>query len=324
MDSAINATQSGTNADATQRDFLAFEEALDALLRSGGADELSAVHETFLASINERVIDRLVADVAPMAACAAADYAAVPGAATAKVAAVPDAATAKVAAQAVAAAYTWDSERDNRLALCMAQHARLGAASPARHLSSDLLRHIMQFVRPWLADWKLEISRMSVHQVRDGDYVLSSLRRFDVDVRLSSSAEALAQAAVQAHPAFAFEASIVHENGAPPPAAQRAEDYLCGDCDVLCTFDGAATALRLQLGIGLKRLGRGLTRGRFCLLIAPKDAALRARFPRLSVRSEPFRVVTKLRRPIPHHPAGPLPAYLAPAAHPPASLPLPT
>jgi hypothetical protein len=44
-------------------------------------------------------------------------------------------------------------DADRMYALCMAQHARLGLMSPARHLSPEVFGHVATF----LDEWKVRI-----------------------------------------------------------------------------------------------------------------------------------------------------------------------
>ena len=83
--------------------------------------------------------------------------------------------------------------------------------------------------------------------------------------------------------------------------------------------DGRAT---FTLRMGKHVLTNKMGRQRFRVLIRPEDPSLRTEHPRLTVRSEPLKCVTKLERRRPGAPTAPSSASM-PTGAPPSSMPPP-
>jgi hypothetical protein len=181
-------------------------------------------------------------------------------------------------------------------AFAMCRHARLGATSPARHLTTEVLKRIFEHLRS-TSGLELEISRHSVHRVKGlNDYVVSNLRKFSIEVVLC-----YAHSRRPAEHCLWLRSSVLCEDGrAVSPCAKCTAGcehcLLLGDTEAVA-MDGTAAFHELKIGKLLLSARHGGKR--FRIRIEPRDEAVRRQHPELFVLSEPFRVVTKLPPPPP-------------------------
>jgi len=174
----------------------------------------------------------------------------------------------------------------------------------------------MHFLVPRLEYLELAITRHTIHLLQQGSpnnaqrkcYVVSNLRKFDMDVcvvaRAASPAQPPPATFATTAPPLALTASVVYEDGSPLRADRMQEVvgetdevepalHENSDANVECPLDGSAATLRLRMG--KKTLSKAHENRNFRISLAPSDPSLRARFPHLTVCSEPLRVVTKLQ-----------------------------
>lgn len=138
---------------------------------------------------------------------------------------------------------------DQLLAFCMSIHQRLGASSPARFLSSELMEHISTYLPRPAA---LKITRQSVHASHNKGYVLSNLRKFDLSVNILDRDGDLYRGR-----SLTLDASLVYEDGTELEFddGRRNEHFFFSghgfsSAEQTAGEDGRAS-FRLQLGRGV-------------------------------------------------------------------------
>ena len=179
---------------------------------------------------------------------------------------------------------------------CMCQHERLGAASPARHLTTVVLKIIFDHFKS-ASGLELEVTKHSVHRVRaPGDYVVSNLRKFSLEAVLFYPSSRR-----PAEHSLWLRCIVLCEDGSVVTSCSKCTAgcdgcQLTGDTEAVA-MDGTATFREIKMGKLLLSARYGGKR--FRIRVEPKEAEVRAAYPRLFVHSEPFRVVTKLPAPPP-------------------------
>lgn len=188
------------------------------------------------------------------------------------------------------------TRKDAWYAFVMANHARLGAASPFRGLPQRVLRVFWDILsKPIPTGPKrvnLEITMHTVHRVRaPGDYVVSNLRKFAIQVVLSYG-----ESRRPAEFSLWLRARVQLEDGSDVEGLESKQE----DCSFLgevaaLLIDGVALFRDMKMGKLLLSARHGGQR--FRIRVEPREQAVRERYPFITVLSDPFRVVTKLPPP---------------------------
>ena len=160
----------------------------------------------------------------------------------------------------------------------MSQHHRLGACSPARHLSQELLHRIFCFL-PFPADIIIEQMRISVYSEAKQAFVVSNLRRFSVAVNIVDH-----QGSICRNWPLTLDASLVYEDGKEVILAQSEPHFRSGS--EAGVKDGRAT---FDLLLGFNALSSQHGGRNFRIRIASRTN------PPLTVLSRPVYTTTKLR-----------------------------
>ena len=142
------------------------------------------------------------------------------------------------------------------------------------------------------AGLRLVIEKHHVHKVdhhndENSEYTVSSLRTFNVEVALLNASNGLAR---DVH--VGLRASLLYENGQNVLRPNDKEPVLTGETEVVII--GGRGLLKLRVGASV--LTSKHDRQRFRVNISPNSEHLSAQFPQLTVRSGPFKSVTKLER----------------------------
>jgi len=188
------------------------------------------------------------------------------------------------------------SVADRMLSLCMAQHPRLGVASPARELPPEILQSIFAF-RDELEGAQLSlISMPAPRRDPDGTCHISCLRRFVLEVGLTDAKGLLMSPRTN----LALKATLLHDNGTPVSlgigGGSGAEELLWGDSATMDGSSGGRATFRLLINTCVSKFEPSGQPRRFRLQIAPRDAALSASHAHLTTISQPFRVATRLHQ----------------------------
>ena len=142
------------------------------------------------------------------------------------------------------------------------------------------------------AGLRLVIEKHHVHKVdhhndENSEYTVTNLRTFDVEVALLNASNELAR---DVH--VGLHASLLYENGQNVLRPNDKETILTGETEVVII--GGRGLLKLRVGASV--LTSKHDRQRFRVNISPNSEHLSAQFPQLTVRSGPFKSVTKLER----------------------------
>ena len=142
------------------------------------------------------------------------------------------------------------------------------------------------------AGLRLVIEKHHVHKVdhhndENREYTVSNLRTFNVEVALLNASNELAH---DVH--VGLRASLLYENGQNVLRPNDKEPVLTGETEVVII--GGRGLLKLRVGASV--LTSKHDRQRFRVNISPNSEHLSAQFPQLTVRSGPFKSVTKLER----------------------------
>ena len=142
------------------------------------------------------------------------------------------------------------------------------------------------------AGLRLVIEKHHVHKVdhhndENREYTVCNLRTFNVEVALLNASNELAH---DVH--VGLHASLLYENGQNVLRPNDKETILTGETEVVII--GGRGLLKLRVGASV--LTSKHDRQRFRVNISPNSEHLSAQFPQLTVRSGPFKSVTKLER----------------------------
>jgi len=154
------------------------------------------------------------------------------------------------------------------------------------------------------AGLQLKISNHTVHKESAAELIVTNLKWFNVEVACFNHLDV----PVENNGTLVLRASLIFESGMPvQKLLAQDEPPLKGQTE--CQLIRGRAVFKMQVG---KKITSDLrNKQRFRVLIEPADEAVRRDCPALTLRTEPFKVMVKIDRPV--KTSQPVP--LAPAAH---------